>query len=145
MADVLTLGGVSFTGFSPPDSMMGGGAQAMVVHKLPGGQRVIDTLGPDEDDITWRGFFFGNDAYQNVLTLDGMRAAGAVIALTWGGQFRQVIIKHFDYHVRRLPVWVEYNISLMVYQNPMLGGLGATTGTIDALVASDLAVAAATG
>ena len=39
MADVLTLGGISFTGYSPPDKMGAGGKQAMVVHKLPGGSR----------------------------------------------------------------------------------------------------------
>ena len=45
--DTLTLGGFAFTGYSTPDVMMGGGRQAMVVHKLPGGMRVIDTLGHD--------------------------------------------------------------------------------------------------
>src|SRR5579872_1178398 len=123
MADVLTLGGVAFTNYSPPESMGAGGKQAMVIHKLPGGSRVIDTLGPDEDEIRWNGFFFGNDAYGNALTLDAMRAAGAVIPLQWGGQFRLVIIEHFSYHVRRLPVWVEYDVSCTVYQNPMLGPL----------------------
>ena len=55
MPDTLTLGGISFDGFSTPHAMGAGGKQAMVVHKLPGGRRVIDTLGPDEDNITWSG------------------------------------------------------------------------------------------
>ena len=33
--DVLTLGGITFDDFSTPERMMGGGNQAMVVHKLP--------------------------------------------------------------------------------------------------------------
>src|SRR6266568_1410414 len=111
--DILTLGGLAFDGFSTPSKMGAGGKQHMVVHKLPGGDRVIDTLGPDEDNIVWAGEFFGNGAFANALALDGMRAAGQVLPLTFGGQFRMVIIDHFEFKVRRLPVWVEYSISCM--------------------------------
>src|SRR3979411_881178 len=97
MAGALVLGGISFDGFSTPSAMGAGGKQSMVVHKLPGGQRVVDTLGPDEDKITWSGEFFGNDAYANALGLDGMRAAGQVLPLSWGGQFRSVIIDDFKW------------------------------------------------
>lgn len=141
MPDTLVLGGISFDGFSTPSKMGAGGKQHMVVHKLPGGQRVIDTLGPDEDNIAWGGEFFGNDAFANALALDGMRAAGQVIPLMFGGQFRSVIIDHFEFKVRRLPVWVEYSISCMVYQNPSLGGLGGSIGTIDTLILGDLSLA----
>jgi hypothetical protein len=143
MADVLMLGGIAFDDFSTPTEMMGGGNQAMVVHKLPGGSRVIDTLGPDEANIVWNGFFFGDDAFANVLALDGMRAAGEVLPLTWGGQFRSVIIDTFYYRVRRMPVWVKYEISCTVYQNPALGNLSPSAGSIDSLVGSDLSIASA--
>lgn len=139
--DTLTLGGVKFDGFSTPSEMMGGGKQNMVVHKLPGGSRVIDTLGPDEANITWNGFFFGNNAYRTALTLDGMRAAGSVISLTWGGQHRSVIIENFIYKARRIPVWIDYSISLMVYQNASLGGLGGVSTSMISLILSDLAAA----
>lgn len=139
--DVLTLGGITFGDFSTPETMMGGGKQAMIVHKLPGGARVIDTLGPDEDDVSWRGQFFGNNAYNYVLQLDAMRAAGQVLPLTWGGQYRSVIIKRFVYHVKRLPVLVYYEIVCTVYQNPSLGILGSATQSIDTLVLSDLSFA----
>lgn len=138
MSDTLILGGIAFDGFSTPNEMMGGGRQAMVVHKLPGGSRVIDTLGPDEANVQWHGHFFGNNAYNTALALDGMRASGAVYALTWGGQFRSVIIEQFIYKVRRLPVWVNYDISCVVYQNPSLGNLGGIVTTIDSLILSDL-------
>lgn len=147
MADVLTLGGITFDEFSTPTEMMGGGNQAMVVHKLPGGNRVIDTLGPDEASITWSGFFFGNNAYVTALALDGLRAAGQVLPLTWGGQFRSVIIENFTYKVRRMPAWVNYSISCTVYQNPALGNLSTSPSSFDTLVSSDLSSAstAATG
>jgi len=47
--DVLTLGGITFDDYSTPTEMMGGGNQAMVVHKLPGGpllHRIRRTRGP---------------------------------------------------------------------------------------------------
>jgi hypothetical protein len=143
-ADVLTLGAVVFDDYSTPSEMMGGGNQAMVVHKLPGGARVIDTLGPDEANIVWQGEFFANNAYDTCLLLDSMRAAGQVLTLSWGGQSRQVIIDSFIYKVRRLPVWVAYNISCTVYQNPQLGDLTALVpgGEIDNLVSTDLSSAA---
>lgn len=141
MADTMILGGISFDGFSTPSGMGAGGKQAMVVHKLPGGARVIDTLGPDEDNISWQGEFFSNDAYSNVLALDGMRAAGQVIPLTFAGQYRSVIIETFTYKIRRLPVWIEYQISCVVYQNPSLGALGVGIGGIDSLIGGDLSLA----
>ena len=142
MADVLTLGGISFTGYSPPDIMAAGGQQAMVVHKLPGGARVVDTLGPDEDDIHWGGTFFGNDAYSNALALDAMRASGQVVSLTWAGQFRSVVVKHFIYRIHRLPAWVEYDITCLVTENPSFGSLSVVASPIDNLISGDLAFAA---
>ena len=140
--DVLVLGGIAFTGFSPPQAMPFGGRQAMVVHKLPGGSRVIDLLGPDEEQIHWTGFFYGNDAYSNAMALDAMRASGQLQVLSFGGQSRLVIIEEFIPRIRRLPVWVEYGISLTVYQNPQLGVLGGIVSAIDSLVTSDLSIAA---
>lgn len=136
--DTLSLGGFTFDGYSTPNGMTGGGRQAMVMHKLPGGARVIDTLGPDEANVNWSGFFYGNDSYSNALIIDGMRASGLVIPLIWGNQLRSVIIENFTYTVRKFPVWVEYHISLVVYQNPALGILNFVPSTIDTLVITDL-------
>jgi hypothetical protein len=139
----LILAGIAFDSYSTPRRMMAGGNQALVVHKLPGGGRVIDTLGPDEADITWDGQFFGDDAYAVALALDGIRAAGQVVALSFGGQMRQVIISQFIYKLAREPVWLEYAIVCTVYQNPALGNLAPSAGSMDILVSSDLSTAAA--
>jgi hypothetical protein len=139
MASQLILGGITFDSFSTPSRMGAGGDQAMAVHKLPGGGRVVDTLGPDEDDIAWRGEFYSNDALQRVIALDAMRAAGLVQSLTFAGQYRSVIVKRFKFDIIREPVWIAYNIVCFVYQNPMLGPVGIATGTIDTLVLNDIA------
>lgn len=140
--DVLTLGGITFDAYSTPSSIGAGGKQSMVVHKLPGGNRVVDTLGPDEDNITWKGEFFGSDSVSNALTLDGMRKAGSVISLTFAGTFRSVIIDSFHWHVRRYPAWVEYDISCLVYQDPSQGSLGGSLSDIGSLIIGDFSFAA---
>jgi len=139
--DVLTLGGVTFDAYSTPSSIGAGGKQSMVVHKLPGGNRVVDTLGPDEENIAWRGEFFSDNALASVQALDGMRAAGAVIPLTFAGTFRSVIIDSFHWRVRRYPVWIEYDISCLVYQNPTQGILGAGLSDIGTLISGDISFA----
>jgi hypothetical protein len=129
MADNLILAGITFENFdyAPPSHMPFGGQQAMIVHKLPGGTRVIDTLGPDEDDITWNGFFYTPNALYNCMRLDALRGAGQVVTLTYAGMSRQVVIKHFKANIRRYPQWVEYEISCVVSNNPQLGPLTGIT------------------
>lgn len=128
MTDRLILGGIVFETFeyAPPTRMPFGGQQAMVVHKLPGGSRVVDTLGPDEDDITWSGFFHSNNALAKCQALDAMRASGRVVSLTFAGMFRSVLVKSFKPAIRRFPHWVEYSITCLVTINPALGALGGT-------------------
>lgn len=141
--DILLLGAVEFTGFSAPADMPFGGRHAMAIHKLPGGQRVIDTLGPDDADYSWSGEFFGNDAYAKALTLDGMRRAGQPVPLIFGGQFYLVVISEFTPRIARYPVHFKYSITVVVAESPMSGALDAVLSGIDAMVAGDLAGAMA--
>jgi len=138
--DILSLAGITFDAFSTPRRVPFGGNQMMVVHKLPGGSRVIDTLGPDDDDIAFEGQFFGADAYASATALDGIRAAGQVVPLIFGGQTRQVVIAKFSPRINRYPNWVEYFVVCTVSQNPALGDLTLSAGGgIDDLVGGDMA------
>jgi hypothetical protein len=141
--DVLILGGIAFTGFSTPDRMMFGGRQAMVVHKLPGGSRVIDTLGPDDAAIAWHGQLFDDTGLAMAIALDGMRSSGAVQSLSFAGLSRSVIIDEFLPRIARLPIWIEYSIICTVVKNSSQGGLLPATGQLDSLITSDLAQAVA--
>ena len=89
MADTLTLGGISFDGFSTPSHMGAGGKQAMVIHKLPGGSRVIDTLGPDDENISWSGEFFGNDEAAEFIRREQPQVVMYVMAETSTGVFER--------------------------------------------------------
>ncbi|UGY23715.1 hypothetical protein HU675_0038180 [Bradyrhizobium septentrionale] len=139
--DVLILGGFAFEDFSVPNEMPGGGNQAMVVHKLPGGSRVIDTLGPDDAPVAFTGQMFADNAFDQALALDAMRVAGEVIPLIWGGQTKQVVIEKFTFKVKRLPNWVTYDISCVVAQDPTQGDLTAVDSSVDSNVSSDLSSA----
>ena len=141
--DQVILGGFVLDGFAAPQVMIGGGKQAMAVHKLPGGSRVIDTLGPDEADIPIAGQLYDANAYATCLALDAMRAAGSQVPLIWGGAFRMVIVAEFRYTVHRFPNWCDYSILCVVASNPAQGVLGAIASTVGALVSSDLSAMAA--
>lgn len=137
--DSLILGPFEFTAFAPPEKMPGGGKHRHHVHKLPGGSRVIDMLGPDDADVTWSGVIYADDAYDQALTLDGMRCAGLPMPLMWGGQFLLVVIGEFTYKVRKMPQVVEYHITCVVAANPMHGGgLGGIVAGVGDLIGADL-------
>src|SRR5690242_17085448 len=86
---VLVLGPVAFSDFEVPERIRFGGAQRLTVHKLPGGARVIDALGPDDTELGWSGIFAGPDATERALLLDQLRVRGAVLPLkSWNSRQR---------------------------------------------------------
>ena len=141
--DVLLLGPIAFTDYSPPECMPFGGRQQMAVHKLIGGQRVIDTLSPDDEDIQWSGRFFGAGALSTCLVLDSLRAAGQVLPLSYAGMGYPVVIQDFRADIRRLPLWVEYEIRCVVSTNGAHGSLGAIVPGVEHIVTADINAALA--
>lgn len=139
--DQLILGGVVFDDWMTPADMPFGGNQAMKVHKLPGGSRVIDILGPDEMDISFKGVIWAADGSAIAAALNDMRIAGAPVSLSFGGNFYEVIVQKCDLHIHRYPQWYEYDITCVVASNPMAGVLSASVSTFASLVQSDLASA----
>jgi len=139
--DTLILGGIQFDDWSTPQEIHLGGAQAMAVHKLPGGSRFIDTLGPDDDDYSWSGTFYGENAQESIRALDALRVSGAPVPLVWGGNFWTVIISHFKACPVRYPQLWKYDITVVVAVDSMSGALGAITPGIDQLLGADMATA----
>lgn len=139
--DQMILGGVVFDDWMTPSDMAFGGKHALKVHKLPGGSRVIDTLGPDEMDLKIKGTIWAPNANEIAESLNGMRLAGVPVALTFGGNFYSVIVEECVPHIRRFPQWYEFDITCVVASNPMAGGLDASVSTFGSLVSADLASA----
>jgi hypothetical protein len=96
MAVTLTLGGVVFQGFEIPATINSGGAQALNVHKMPGGNRVIDAMGPDDSEIRWSGRFRGSGSEARALLIDFMRRQGQQQLLAYSLHRYQVVIKEFE-------------------------------------------------
>ncbi len=141
-SDLLMLGPIVFDSFSTPERMGFGGDQMLVVHRLPGGARVVDSLGPDDMDISWHGQLFGDGAYGQSLALDALRRAGNPLPLVFGGMAYQVIIKNFRADIVRFPQLVDYHISCLQLTNMLGSAVSAAIGGAQ-LAAADLAAAMA--
>jgi hypothetical protein len=117
MADVvLLLGPVAFQDFEIPSGINFGGAQRLALHRLPGGRRIIDALGPDDALISFSGIFTGSDATLRARSLDELRTSGMVLPLTWDVFFYTVLISafHADY---RNGWWIPYRITCTVLRD----------------------------
>lgn len=109
----VTLGPVQFFGLGKPKSMPIGGKQAITVHKLPGGGRVLDAMGPDNADIAWSGYLDGADAGLTARALDRLRQSGQVVALTWDVFSYQVLVSEFSCETRHIPMPYKINCAIV--------------------------------
>ncbi len=117
MSDVvLLLGPIVFQDFELPPAINFGGRQRLALHRLPGGSRVIDTLGRDDAQISFAGIFTGPDATLRARSVDALRVVGMALPLTWDVLFYTVLISDFraDY---RNGWWIPYRIVCTVVQD----------------------------
>lgn len=141
MSDVvLVLGPVAFSDFEIPERVQFGGAQQLAVHKMPGGTRVIDALGPDGCEIRWRGIFAGPDATDRARLLDSLRVQGATLPLSWDVFLYSVVISSFDAEYRK-NWWIPYRLSCTILQEDV-GTALASLAVPPEQVSSDIDTAA---
>ena len=81
MATSLSLGDVLFADLEVPDHITFGGEQALTVHKLVGGTRIIDAMGRDDMPLEWSGWFMGAEALSRARYLETQRIAGTAVPL----------------------------------------------------------------
>jgi hypothetical protein len=137
MADTyLQIGGYEFSGFGVPEKINGGGEQHLKVHKMLGGQRVIDALGADDSTITFRGRFRGEDAMDDAQLLDAMRIAGQPQQLTYWNLSYTVIISMFTWSYERF-YEVPYELECVVVTDPAQQP-AQPDATVDSAVSSDI-------
>ena len=122
----LIIGSLILQDHEVPDRISIGGAQAVTVHKLPGGGRVIDAMGPDDASIAWRGIFTGPDAARRARTLDVMRQQGNSHILSFGDYTFCVIIIHYQYDYQDNGAVISYRIKSEIVPNPANPVGGAT-------------------
>ena len=116
---VVTLGSFTFIDMEIPETITWGGQRQMTVHKLPGGQRVIDDMGADPAPIAWSGILFGPLALLRRSQLDALKQTGGMIDLGFRDQAFTVMIAYLTF--REVRKHVEYSISCTVLPDPAPG------------------------
>jgi nucleoid-associated protein YgaU len=140
----LTLGAETFSEFEIPESIPLGGAQQLVIHKLPGGARVMQAMGPDDDPIQWSGLFLGASALDRARAIDLMRVQGKPQQLAFFEFKYKVIVKGFRYVVERR-YRIRYTLELEVIEDSTRGRAGAAAAGLGASIGADSAAAVALG
>lgn len=97
----LTLGEFQFSGAEIPAEITFGGAQALAVHTLIGGRRIVDALGEEPLPLSWSGIMRGGAAHLRARYLDTQRVKGGALKLTWGEFTYTVVIKEFHARYQR--------------------------------------------
>lgn len=137
MAVLLTLGSILFSDFEIPESTNFGGEQMLAIRKLVGGDRVIDAMGRDDDDIHWSGRFRGAAAEGRARLLDYMRIQGQSLVLSWSSFRYLVVIRSFKADLQVAGLEIPYSIVCTVMEdltNPIL----PSADTADTAINSDV-------
>jgi len=121
----LIIGDLLLQGHEVPARISIGGAQAVTIHKLPGGGRIIDAMGADQGVIAWRGLFIGPDAARRARALDMMRQQGSPRILSFGDYTFNVVIVHHEYDYKDRGAVISYRIRCEIVPDPAGDGTGA--------------------
>lgn len=91
------IGSVTLTGMEVPSGVTFGGQQQITIHRLPGGDRVIDLGGNDPNRIEMEGIFLGPSAQTRAEALAKIRRAGQLVRLQAAGMSIQVYVQAYRY------------------------------------------------
>jgi hypothetical protein len=137
----LLLGSVLLDGFEVSGGISFGGKQALAVHKLPGGTRVVDAMGQDDHEISWQGILSGSDATDRARALDAMRVGGIAVPLAWDVFSATVIVSDLTLEFRN-SWWVPYRLACTVVIGTQMPSLLAAVTNILSDVLDDLGLVA---
>ena len=108
------LGPVTFAGVEVPGLIQVGGKQVLGVSQLPGGDRVIQPMGPQPDNLEWSGLFIGPNALARAQQLVALRNTGTLIALSFAGYRFRVVIESFNVGVQQRGAVAPYRVVCVV-------------------------------
>jgi hypothetical protein len=117
---VLILGPVVFEQFEVPEQINFGGWQRIAVHRLVGGGRVIDAMGPEEPEISFEGVFSGSTSVLRARSLDVLRRTGEPIPLIWDSFYYTVLVRQFT-AMYTSATWIPYSVSCAVIRDEAAG------------------------
>ncbi|RFD18695.1 hypothetical protein DY926_15055 [Komagataeibacter melaceti] len=136
----VTIGSLTLTGMEVPNLIRDGGGQQLAVHKLPGGNRIIDAVGNDPDRLELSGTFTGPTAIERALALKQMRIAGRPVQFTGAGLSLLVKIVQYSYDYQKKGIVIPYRL---VLEQPAQTATTATgnSSALSALIGTDAASA----
>ena len=112
----------------PRDAIEVSGSSNMAIINMPGGQPVIQSLGPNKSNIAFSGLLLHEDAkldrnpkgsllgltaFERAKILEGWQREGLELNLTFGPMRRRCIIQYFKYAVKRFNM-IEYQMNLVI-------------------------------
>ncbi|GBQ79229.1 hypothetical protein LU298_13555 [Komagataeibacter intermedius] len=131
----VTIGGLTLTGMEVPHLIRDGGAQQVAVHRLPGGNKIIDAVGNDPDRLELSGTFVGPTAIERAWMLRQMRIAGQPVAFSGAGLSLLVRIVQYSYDYTQKGIVIPYR--LVLEQPPQVAATSGVTSGLSALVGDD--------
>ena len=140
----LILDDLNFSRFEVPEHIQFGGEQALAVHQLVGGKRVVDAMGRQDKVLEWSGMFIGVNASDRARYLNFMRIAGTQRTLTWADYAYKVVIKSALMDYRRA-YEIPYTISCEVVEDMTLPVTSSPEAPIDPAIMDDMNTANSLG
>lgn len=129
----VTIGSITLGAFEVPEAISTTTTQVLAVHRLVGGARVINAMGPDYEPIRLSGIWTGASAMQRCRAMDALREAAQPVPLTWGVRLYTVMIRSHRAEDRRNQTWIPYSIECEVLPtapNPQPTAITAKAGIL---------------
>ena len=137
---IITLGEFEFADTEVPASIAFGGSQALVVHQLIGGARVVDAMGAVPTGVEWSGLFRGESALSRARYIDTLRGIGKPLELTWSELSYLVVIRDFRANFERA-YQIPYTISCEVVEDRSWRVYGVASPSVTDAINDDAATA----
>jgi len=137
---VLQLGGFQFQRQEIPPSLPFGGEQALAIHRMVGGTKVVDSMGAFSGPIEWSGWLLGQNALSRARELDRLRVAGNSLLLQWSELAFSVVVRDFRADFQRF-YQIPYRISCEVVSDLTNLAGAQSNPSIDSLITGDLSTA----
>ena len=133
----LILGDLRFNRYEVPEHIQFGGDQALAVHELVGGKRIVDAMGRQDKTLEWSGQFIGENANDRARFLNNLRIAGKPLDLIWGEYAYRVLIKSAMLDYKRA-YEIPYTISCCVIEDATIPVTSAPSAGIDYTISDDM-------
>lgn len=138
----VVLGGLELTGLEVPDAYDRSGTMQPVVHRLIGGGRIVQLLGPDPGRRRLQGYFTGPQATERAQLLEALRDSGSRVLLAIGVWQEFVVVTSVVLRYAAQGSVIQYLLEAEALPGGA-DGLVATAAAVLADVGTQIALAAA--